>query len=33
MPIGNAAVAVKQQKKDGHAFGVGNQFENGRENA
>ena len=29
--FGNAAVAVKQQKKDGHTFGVGNQFENGRE--
>ena len=25
--FGNAAVAVKQQKKNGHAFGVGNQFE------
>ena len=29
--FGNAAVAVEQQEKDGHAFGVGNQFENGRE--
>ena len=29
--FGNAAVAVQQQEKDGHAFGVGNQFENGRQ--